>query len=258
MIVRESIQSFERGGDPLKRMGIGVGRKLAYRKAKKEINDVFGALAKRFHKRKSIHMDIPPGDIHYIYAVSMNIGGFIFFMNQEEGIDGYEAGVEFQFDKEAKEIFPTIEEAATWLVDKINDKKAWGMLESMDFERGQEPVVSMGIGRKPLILKWIEEMRAMNIIDKPVIDRNLRIDANDVDISETLFNQFPEYIKFGTIYMDFKCFVRSPLALKSFPSYVGREMTVYYPGDVEKPFTAEDIRKVCEVGGYVIVEELNE
>jgi hypothetical protein len=128
-----------------------------------------------------------------------------------------------------------------------------------NFERGQEPVVSMGIGRKPLILKWIAEMRQFNNIIGPILTKNLKIDAEDIDLSETLFNTFPEYIKFGTIRMDFKCFVRSPLALKGFPSYVGRELTVYYPGVVNlPPPPAEDIRKVCEVGGYVIVEELNE
>ena len=129
--------------------------------------------------------------------------------------------------------------------------------ESQNFERGQEPKVSMGVGRKPLIIEWIKEMQQYNFITNPVLTSRLTIDAEDVDMSDTLFNQFPPYIKFGEIHNDFKIYIRSSLALKAFPHYVGREVTVYYPSDVEKPCTTEDIRKICEVNGYVIVQHLD-
>lgn len=155
MIIRESIQNFERGGDPLKKMGIGIGRKLEYQKAKKEISDLFKELCKKYHKKRSITWDIPPCDIHYIYANSFWWSTVVFFIKREEGVEGYEVGVER--DTEELKVVPTIEEAREWIVNKIQYMKSQKMIESMDFERHKEPLDSMGIGKAALDKKIIED-----------------------------------------------------------------------------------------------------
>lgn len=244
MIVRENIQSFERGGDPISTMGIGNQK---YQANLKILID-----AKEFMKVE---------DDPHVYASRLAELGVKLERLAKRASNENEVYVSWEGPRgpnsrtlltggDTKHIFAGVTGTIREIVNLHNKVK-----ESLYFERGQEPMTAMGIGRKPQILAWLYSIDPF--IDNPVLTNNLRINADDVDLTEMIFNQFPEFVKFGEIHMDFKVFIRSSLALKAFPHYVGREVTVYYPNDVEKPCTVEDIRKICEVGGSVVVEHLD-
>jgi hypothetical protein len=125
-LVKEHI-NFQRGLDPKKAMDIGISRKLAYMKAKREINDTFKELIKKYGGKIDVHLDVEPLDIRYAYSASITLRGSVFFIGASEYIDGYEVGVELNISIEER-VVKTIEEVKKWLIKKIDYMKAWKMI----------------------------------------------------------------------------------------------------------------------------------
>jgi hypothetical protein len=215
-IVKENI-NFERGQNPLDSMNIGRVRERRMRKMQKVLEDFADEVkadknqiydqSHLIENKNYIKFRIKIGGTYYGIAYSPDTGHYLVGWEQSTAHD--------------VENLDTLEECLPWLKKFYNVRNV-KVSESQNFERGQDTKISMDIGRKPLIMKWIKEMQQYNFITNPVLTSALKIDAEDVDMSDTLFNEFPPYIKFGEIHMDFKCFIMSPNALRGFPYYVGR------------------------------------
>jgi hypothetical protein len=138
--------------------------------------------------------------------------------------------------------------------------------ESISFQRGIDPKVSLGIGQVDLIKKWLDEMGVKNYI----INNDMTIDANGaVDLDYKNLSSFPEYIRFnkveGSFYCDnnnltslrgcppvvkrgFYCSYNQLTSLEGCPSSVGRNFSC---SNNETQFTKEEVEKYCKVGGII-------
>jgi hypothetical protein len=138
----------------------------------------------------------------------------------------------------------------------------------MTFKKSDNSLVSLGVGQRVLITKWLDEME----ITKYNINSDFTIDVNE---NIFLYNhnmiKFPEYIRFniakGEIYCDgnqlitltgfpktvngfFNCSNNQLSNLEGCPKTVG---TNFWCKNNKVQFTEEYIRKVCEVGGNIYV-----
>ena len=86
--------------------------------------------------------------------------------------------------------------------------------ESLSFERGQSPKISMGVGKIAQIRAWLDEM---GIVDYTIND-DLTIDVDEnVDLSLKDLIKFPEFIIFGNINGYFDCSINHLISLKGAP-----------------------------------------
>ena len=160
--------------------------------------------------------------------------------------------------------------------------------ESINFERGKDPKISMNIGRKPLIRKWLDEMG----LKECIINDDLTIDypdhdPNDIRISEHMVNlkrknlsNLPDYIQFNEVYGGFDISENHLTSLRGCPKVV--KETKFYKGSFKcqnnelksleytptmvdgvyvchgnpGKFTIGDVEKVCKVISGVIWADL--
>ena len=74
--------------------------------------------------------------------------------------------------------------------------------ELYKFEKKTNPLSSLGIGKKVLITKWLDEMGIKNYI----INDDLTITINGkVDLESNKLNNFPDYIQFNIVNGFFDC-----------------------------------------------------
>ena len=140
--------------------------------------------------------------------------------------------------------------------------------QSLSFERGQSPKFSMGVGKIAQIKAWLDEMRVKNYI----INDDFTIDIkDDVNLSYNNLIKFLDFIKFGKIEGYFTCHGNHLITLKGCPYIVkynfycyNNQLTsledspesvglnFYCQNNITK-FTKEDVQKVCQVKGDIII-----
>jgi len=138
------------------------------------------------------------------------------------------------------------------------------------FEKKNNHLSSLGVGKKAIISKWLDEMNIKNYI----INDDYTIDVNDVvNFYENIGNcELPEYIQFNIVRGDFFINDQGLINLKGCPKIVERTFfcsknnleslegcpkhigaNFYMTRNKNKKFTEDDIRKVCNVGKNIFL-----
>jgi len=155
------------------------------------------------------------------------------------------------------------------------------MSESQEFQRGVEPKSTMGIGKKAMIEKWLEEYHLQDICS---INEDLTIDSSaPVGLGGLEMENFPEFIQFNIVRGgfniennkftslrgcpkkvletetwkgNFKCQFNKLTSLEFSPKSIdGNYLCSGNPGK----FTRSDVKKVCKVkSGKIWVDSVNE
>jgi len=101
-------------------------------------------------------------------------------------------------------------------------------LNEMNFQKKQDDSLgTLGIGKKALIKKWLDEMGVGNY----TINDNLTLDVKgNVYLNNRDLTKFPEFIRFNKVGGGFWC----------------------YNNNLVK-FTIKDVRRLCDVKGNVYV-----
>jgi hypothetical protein len=82
------------------------------------------------------------------------------------------------------------------------------------FKKQDNPLVSLGIGQRAQITKWLDEMDVIGY----TINDDFTIDVNgDVDLSFTKLVEFPDYIQFNYVNGYFNCSNNYLISLKGCP-----------------------------------------
>ena len=135
--------------------------------------------------------------------------------------------------------------------------------ESLSFERGQSPKISMGVGIIAKIENWLDHMGVENYTINPDFTINTK---GGVYLNHYLFEsgEFPKFIQFNKINGSFNCQSSSLSTLRGCPKWVGWNFDCshnmlksleYAPSFVGMDFICnnnsiqfniEDIRKNCE------------
>jgi len=86
------------------------------------------------------------------------------------------------------------------------------------FQKNSNHLDNLGIGKKVIIAKWLNEMQIENYIinDDLTIHVNGHVDLIDLDLVE-----IPEYIQFSVVERFFTCSRNKLTTLKGCPRYVG-------------------------------------
>src|SRR5208283_1902318 len=133
---------------------------------------------------------------------------------------------------------------------------------NMNFERTSDPLVTLQIGKRAQIIKWLDTYNITNY----VINDDLTIDVkNNVNLDYKNLSKFPDFIKFnhvsgyfvchnnqltslvGCPYSTsntFACFNNPLTSLVGCPSSVGGD---FYCSDDKVQFTKKDVKKLCKV-----------
>ena len=91
--------------------------------------------------------------------------------------------------------------------------------EVMGFERSNDIKVSLQLGKRAPIVKWLDTMGVKNYTINP----DWTIDVKgDVDLSNKNLIEFPDYIKFNYVSGYFDCYNNQLTSLKGCPTSVGR------------------------------------
>ena len=94
--------------------------------------------------------------------------------------------------------------------------------ELYKFEKKSDSLVSLGVGKKMLITKWLDEMGVKNYI----INDDYTIDVNgNVNLFGKGLVKFPDYIQFNEIYGWFACQGNQLISLKGCPKIVSNTFT---------------------------------
>jgi len=90
------------------------------------------------------------------------------------------------------------------------------------FKKSDNHLVSLNIGKKSLIIKWLDEMQ----IEDYFINDDYTIDVNSsVDLRSKNLINFPNYIQFKNIQGVFYCSDNELISLKGCPNYVDGAFT---------------------------------
>ena len=90
--------------------------------------------------------------------------------------------------------------------------------ENINFERTDNPLRNMSIGRRTQIEKWLEEMEVKNY----TINEDLTIDVKEsVDLRNENLSSFPPFIKFRNVGGGFYCDRNQLTSLEGCPQSVG-------------------------------------
>jgi hypothetical protein len=85
------------------------------------------------------------------------------------------------------------------------------------FKKSENPFVSLGIGQKARITKWLDEMEVNNYTINDDYTINV---SNGVNLSMHNLIKFPDYIQFNKIRGSFWCYNNKLISLRGCPSYV--------------------------------------
>jgi hypothetical protein len=140
--------------------------------------------------------------------------------------------------------------------------------ESLNFEKKSDPLVSLVVGKKALIIEWLNKMGVTSnysIKDDYTID----IINSGIDLSYKNLHQFPDYIQFDRVDGYFYCNTNYLTSLRGCPKTVGDEFDCsdnnlkyleycpeyvgynFYCAGNPIDFTEEYVNKICEVGGVI-------
>ena len=157
------------------------------------------------------------------------------------------------------------------------------------FEKRIDPLVSLGIGKKALITKWLDEMGITDYI----INDDYTIDVEGyVYLDDKGLDKFPDYIKFSKVGGNFSCSDNHLVSLEGCPVSVGGDFYCsnnqlvslegcpvsvggdfscsynqlvslegcpvsvggsFYCGGNKKQFNKEEVKKVCKVTGIIVI-----
>jgi len=157
------------------------------------------------------------------------------------------------------------------------------------FKKLDDPLVSLGIGKKVLITRWLDEMNIVNYI----INDDYTIDVEGyVYLYNKGLDKFPDYIKFGRVGGNFSCSKNRLVSLEGCPGSVGGWFDCsdnylvslegcpgsvggnfscrnnqlvslegcpgsvggsFYCGGNKKQFNKEEVKKVCKVTGIIVI-----
>jgi hypothetical protein len=124
--------------------------------------------------------------------------------------------------------------------------------ESISFERGIDPKVSLGIGKYYLIKQWIDKVINQGLfINNYKINKDETIDASYVDISYEYLPILPDFIKFGKVEDNFCCCFETKESLNALPHYIGGYARFYYGKNHKREFSKTDIKERCVVIGGI-------
>jgi hypothetical protein len=135
-------------------------------------------------------------------------------------------------------------------------------LDKYSFEKKSDPLDSLGVGKKVLISKWLDEMD----VEYYIINDDFTIDTEEsVNINNKKLVELPDYIKFNDIYGWFDCANNQLISMRGFPErteggvYASDNKitslegcTKYIGGSLDLrnnpiKFTKEDILKVSRI-----------
>ena len=134
--------------------------------------------------------------------------------------------------------------------------------ELYNFEKKDNPLDSLGIGKKALIEKWLNEMGVKDY----TINNDFTINVDgDVDLKNKHLIKFPDYIQFNVVHGCFTCSTNQLISLKgcsrivdeSFWCFQNKLTSLKYCPEIvngnfccyknKKQFTKEEVRKYCDV-----------
>ena len=102
--------------------------------------------------------------------------------------------------------------------------KAKFVNEIMHFERSNDPLVTLQVGKRAQIIKWLNTYGVINY----VINNDLTINVNgNVDLSDKNLTIFPYFIKFNYVSGYFDCSNNHLTSLVGCPSSVGNDFYCY-------------------------------
>jgi hypothetical protein len=132
----------------------------------------------------------------------------------------------------------------------------------INFKKSDNSLVSLGVGKRVLITKWLDEMAVANY----TINDDFTIDSEfSISLWYKNLTIFPEYIKFGKIAGYFNCSNNQLISLKGCPDVVDGNFYCSYNNlsslkgcpnkvggyffciDNNLQFTEEDVKKLCNV-----------
>jgi hypothetical protein len=98
-------------------------------------------------------------------------------------------------------------------------KLVYESLNELNFQRKMDnPLSTLGIGRRKMIEDWLDEKEIKNY----VIKDDLTIDVKgDVNLNNRDLTKFPEFIRFNKVSGNFWCSKNSLVSLEGCPSSVG-------------------------------------
>ena len=111
----------------------------------------------------------------------------------------------------------------------------------MGFERSDDIKVSLQLGKRHMIIKWLDTMDVKNYTINP--DWTIDVKGN-VDLDYKNLTEFPDYIKFNHVSGYFSCSNNQLTSLKGGPTSVGDS---FWCKNNPGKFTKEDVLKVCKV-----------
>src|SRR5208283_4794918 len=139
--------------------------------------------------------------------------------------------------------------------------------EIMHFERSDNPLVTLQVGKRAQIIKWLDTYHIANY----VINDDFTIDVKgEVDLDYKNLTSFPDFIKFNRVSGGFYCDNNQLTSLEGCPSYIGgvfycddNQLTSlvgcpssvngdFYCYNNKTKFTKEDVKKLCKVRNNVI------
>src|SRR5271157_4522393 len=97
--------------------------------------------------------------------------------------------------------------------------------EIMHFERSNAPLVTLQVGKRAQIIKWLDTYGVTNY----VINDDLTIDVNDnVYLSNKNLTKFPDFIKFNHVSGYFYCSNNQLTSLVGCPSSIGGDFYCHH------------------------------
>jgi len=115
------------------------------------------------------------------------------------------------------------------------------------FKKSDNPLVSLGIGKRALITRWLDEMGVKNYI----INDDYTIDVKgSIYLDDKGLDKLPEYIKFGRVGDWFYCSKNQLVSLEGCPGSVGGS---FYCRNNKKQFSVEEVKKFCKIKRNIYV-----
>ncbi len=124
----------------------------------------------------------------------------------------------------------------------------------MSFERDQDPLDAMSLGRKAQICQWLD---SQGVEDYDVSDKLEITVFEDVNLVGRDFEVLPEFIKFNIIYGGFYGGGNPWISLKGFPRVIHGDLQISSPSSPVKPgqivlnYKEDIIRKIIKVDGTI-------
>jgi hypothetical protein len=136
-----------------------------------------------------------------------------------------------------------------WGDDRVN--------ESMEFQRGEDPRLTMDIGFHSQVRNWFQEHGISsdpedNLYVEYRINKNGTIDVlEDISLSDLNIEDFPYFIKFGTIFGSFYVSQNIFTSLKGFPKVINGDISIYSNKPGARKWKENELRRKIKIQGKV-------